>query len=386
MFFHIDEAGNTGNNLFDDQQPKLSYGVLLSCMNVDALGRKIHKKMLQHLDVKDLHANHLGVEKLSEIAPLLKTLQSKLKFDFDYYFIDKKTFALVIFFEAVFDAGLNEAVRWDTYWTPLRYPMIFQLSKIMNDDLLKRAWSLCMHKRIENQPSNIVELLQDVREQCKLSSLDRRSKEIIQDALNYGISNPLELDFGNKDKNALSPNTIGFQFVVSCIASRLSKKRKECLGITVDQQSQFNGSQIKTHDVALLISNSMKTASKDHQEYLLNHPIHFNLDKDVILRKGVPDKSIHISSSEQSIGLQIVDVYLWITNRMLDGKSLSKELHDIGRSVWKRSKIDGISMDFMARRWSIFERQLPNYEDLTPEQMQIGQEMIDTHRQKVAEL
>ena len=26
MFFHIDEAGNTGMNLFDRNQPRLSYG------------------------------------------------------------------------------------------------------------------------------------------------------------------------------------------------------------------------------------------------------------------------------------------------------------------------------------------------------------------------
>lgn len=42
-----------------------------------------------------------------------------MEFDFDYYFIEKPDYALVLFFDAVFDAGLNEAVKWDVYWTPM---------------------------------------------------------------------------------------------------------------------------------------------------------------------------------------------------------------------------------------------------------------------------
>lgn len=44
-----------------------------------------------------------------------------MQFDFDYYFIEKPDYVLVLLFDAVFDAGLNEAVKWDVYWTPLRY-------------------------------------------------------------------------------------------------------------------------------------------------------------------------------------------------------------------------------------------------------------------------
>jgi hypothetical protein len=36
MFLHIDEPGNSGNNLFDQNQPVLSYGALSSRWDVDA--------------------------------------------------------------------------------------------------------------------------------------------------------------------------------------------------------------------------------------------------------------------------------------------------------------------------------------------------------------
>ena len=115
MFFHINESGNTGNNLFDPNQLQLSYGVLSSTANVDVLGKPLHKKMLQELSVDSLHANILGVNKLPSISPLLFDLQKRMRFDFDYYFIHKPTYALTMFFDAVFDAGLNEAVKWGLY-------------------------------------------------------------------------------------------------------------------------------------------------------------------------------------------------------------------------------------------------------------------------------
>ena len=102
MYFHIDESGHTGNNLFDKAQPTLAYGVLSSDTNVDARGAALHSKMLNILGVDELHANELGVDKLTQIVPQLISLQKKMKFNFDIFEINKLDFALVMFFEAVF--------------------------------------------------------------------------------------------------------------------------------------------------------------------------------------------------------------------------------------------------------------------------------------------
>lgn len=146
MYFHIDESGNTGNNLFDPEQQILSYGLISSRLNVDALGMALHSRMLGALQVEALHAANLGMERLDSIAPLLIDLQKKIAFDFDYYFIDKPTYALVQFFEAVYDAGLDEAVAWLHYWTPMRFLLIKLLGEIMDEDLLRRSWSLSSEK------------------------------------------------------------------------------------------------------------------------------------------------------------------------------------------------------------------------------------------------
>lgn len=130
MYFHVDESGNTGNNLFDSAQPTLSYGVLSSHSNVDELGISIHGAMLSNLGVESLHAAELGIERIDSIVPLLAELHDRMDFSFDYYFIEKPTYALVQFFEAVYDAGLNEAVAWSHYWTPMRFLLIGALGII----------------------------------------------------------------------------------------------------------------------------------------------------------------------------------------------------------------------------------------------------------------
>ena len=196
MFFHIDESGNTGNNLFDANQPLLSYGVLSSRTNVDALGRSIHGKMLTKLGVDVLHASQLGEDRIEKISSLLLQMQEKMQFDFGFYFIEKPTYALVQLFEAIFDAGLNEAVPWINYWTPIRFLMIRHLVEIIDEDLLRKSWDLSCAKNIEKRYPKVVELLGELRKRASANLVDARIREVFLDALAFGIKFPQKLDFG----------------------------------------------------------------------------------------------------------------------------------------------------------------------------------------------
>lgn len=316
MYFYIDESGNTGNNLFDNNQPVLSYGVLSSKTNLDLLGKRFHRKMLNELRVDAIHANVLGVDKLTKISHLLFDLQKKMRLDFDYFFINKVDYALTMFFESVFDAGLNPAVKWDAYWTPMRFLLMIKLSSILDEEILKESWSLCIDKNIEKRSKEITTLLEELIKRLAVSGLDSRSKEIIRDAFQYGADNPLKLDFGTPDQKMISPNAVCFQFVISAMARRILKSgRKDAFQILVDRQSEFNDAQRQTHSHASLISEGLSNASDNERKQFLFHPYFENLSDEEILRKGTPKKAITISNSEDSVGLQITDTYLWIMNR-----------------------------------------------------------------------
>lgn len=387
MFFHVDESGNTGNNLFDANQPRLSYGVISSPLNIDALGTPTHTRILKTLGVDSIHANQLKTDQLVKIIPQLYALQKKFDFRFDYYYIDKQTYALVILFDSIFDAGLNDAVKWEFYWTPLRFVAVHNFSRICDEELLRGAWKLCTSRSIEKHADEIVALLRELRTRAIASDLDDRTKELFCAALDFGIKNPLSLDFGTADSKIISPNAVGFQFVLSSIARRLrAKKQKDARQIKIDKQSQFNPAQIGTHYVQSRISEGLKELRGMERRAYVAHPLFEGFDDDETLRKGMPKRKPEVWNSADSIGLQVVDTYLWLVNRMVDGRKLPEPLQAFAAMFLNHSCIDSISMEGMASRWHDFERQLPKFEDLTTEQLKLAQDSISKHRDKVRSL
>lgn len=387
MFFHIDESGNTGMNLFDANQRRLSYGVLSSGLNVDALGSRAHKEMTGRLGVNSLHANEMGAGGLAKIEDVLHALQTKFRFGFDHYYIDKPVHALVVLFDAVFDAGINDAVKWDLYWTPLRFPAILNLARIVDEGLLKEAWALCTARKTKALSERVVALLSELKARTENSELDARTKELFADAFEFGIRNPLDLDFGVPHTKLVSPNAVGFQFVVRAIARRTRKaRRKGPVSIKIDRQQQFNKAQIETHDLLTAIAEGLRTTSAEERMSYLLHPLMHGLDPKDLELKGLPISAPEVSSSEGSIGLQIVDLYLWTTNRLLGGQELPMGMREVARLFLKDAVVDNISLEGMAYRWREFEQELVAFENLSEEQLKLAEANVEEHRKKVAGL
>lgn len=112
MYYYVDESGNTGNNLFDANQPLLYYGLITSKTNLNVVAEPLLKKARDKLGVERIHANELGVAQLSEIAPSLAKFSTKRDVRFSLYKVVKPDHAIITFFDQVFDAGLNDAVTW----------------------------------------------------------------------------------------------------------------------------------------------------------------------------------------------------------------------------------------------------------------------------------
>ena len=141
MFFYIDESGNTGLNLNDNSQPYLYYGVLSSPIDLDLSELPELLDIRKILSVKRIHANEIGYEKLSKAYELFVKLIKKYELKFDLYKIKKRDYILISFFDQLFDQGLNPAVPWNWYWTPLRYPLLFAVSSLFDDELVVKAWN-----------------------------------------------------------------------------------------------------------------------------------------------------------------------------------------------------------------------------------------------------
>ena len=213
MFFHIDESGNSGNNLFDPNQPVLSYGVLSARTNVDVLAATEHAAILRKIGADAIHANELGIGGILSILPDLVRLHLKFDFRFDYYFVHKESYAIAMLFDAIFDAGLNKAVKWDWYWTPLRFPLVAAIAELADRDLLKEGWELRLlpPKKLEAKQDRIVKLLSALLERLDANTeIDKRLREIFRDGLLFGSRIPLNSTSERRSRNLCHPTRLAF--------------------------------------------------------------------------------------------------------------------------------------------------------------------------------
>ena len=122
--------------------------------------------------------------------------------------------------------------------------------------------------------------------------------------------------------------------------------------------------------------------TKERESYT-KHPLFATFDEEDVLTDGLADTELTFSNSRDSIGLQLVDVYLWIANRVLSKKSISEEVSMLWTQVARRSTVDGISMDRMAERFARFKAILPGEQDLGEAEHEYFRKIVEEHRAKV---
>ncbi len=360
MYFYVDESGHTGPNLFDESQPILYYGVLSSKINLDTAAESRVKEIRKKLGVKRLHAAELGNGKLVEIVKDIDVIRKRYDLRFDIYRVAKPDHALISFFDQVFDQGMNPAVPWTSYWTPLRYVLLVKLATLFDEDLLKEAWATRINLNTEQANKSLSRICLELKQRV-VTLPDERSRQVIGDVLSWAADNPNEIYYNIKSKKDLldiTPNLIGFQSVMHGIASRLIKNGKSASKIVVDQQSQFNKAQKKLSD--FYASNK-------------NVPLVNGPGLPVIDFSGMPEVPISCTAGTDSAGLELVDIYLWVFKRFMDNKELAPELFTLIKSQLHRGHTDEISINAISSRWSKWFEELP---EPTDEQKEKGREIM----------
>tara|TARA_R100000988_G_C4002934_1_gene170366 strand:- start:669 stop:1790 length:1122 start_codon:yes stop_codon:yes gene_type:complete len=344
MFFYVDESGHTGTNLFDENQPMLYYGVLSANTNLDLIAASEVQKARKALGVDRLHASELGMGGLVEIVGNLIKLQKRYRPIVDIYRVAKPDHAIISFFDQVFDQGMNPAMTWTGYWTPLRYFLLLKVASLFDEDIAKRAWQARIDINDATAEAELVYVCQALESRV-LQIPDLRSREIIGDALRWAILHPNEIYYNCKSKKdvlTITPNVIGFQTVMHGIARRL-RAPKAFASITVDQQSQFNKAQKN-------LAEFYATTREIPWESGLGMP---KMDL-----RNIPEAPITFSSSKESVGLELVDLYLWIFKRMMEGQDIPPELYPLVKAQLYRAVSDEVSLGAISNRWSRWFDQL----------------------------
>jgi len=89
---------------------------------------------------------------------------------------------------------------------------------------------------------------------------------------------------------------------------------------------------------------------------------------------GMPVTPIIFQSGLNSVGLELVDIYLWLFKRLFEGKEIAPELHLLLKPHILQGIYNEISLNAIAERWTEWFKNLP---ELTPEQWESGKHIIE---------
>ena len=279
-------------------------------------------------------------------------MQKKFDIRFDFYSLIKADHALISFFDQTFDQGISKAVPYTAYWTPLRYMVLVKLSYLFDEPLLRKAWEARITRNNMVAEAMLVEVCEEVIQRVSVLP-DARSREIITDAMTWVIQNPSETGYNIYDKKnglQISPNLIGFQSVMFSIADTLKRRKAKASSIIVDRQSEFNNAQ-------KYISDFYSSATHINCETGLGLP-NFDL-------RNMPQVPITCTPGTNSVGLEIVDIYIWIFKRFTEKKELAPELLQLIQGQLHRGRYRELSLANIEKEWAEHFSKLP---DVTKEQ------------------
>lgn len=353
MFFYVDESGHTGGNLFDEHQPVLYYGVLSSHKNLDLVAEAVVDKARQLSGVERLHASHLGMGGLVDISAYLISIQKEFSLVFDIHRVVKADHAMISFFDQVFDQGMNPAMSWVGYWTPLRYGLLIQMASLFDENIAKEAWLARIETKDKKAESRLVSVCNELIERSK-NMTDPRAKQLIGDTLRWAAKNPSKLNYNCHSKKEvldITPNVIGFQVVMRGIASRLETPQS-AKSIVVDQQCQFNKPQ------RILAEFYARTRNVDWTT---------GPGLPVMDLSMIPTEPLTFRPGNESVGLELVDCYLWIFKRFLEGKSVAPELFPLIQTQLGKGNTSELSLNSIAQQYT---QLLINLPPLSQESMQ----------------
>lgn len=361
MYFYVDESGQTGNNLFDKNQPFLYYGVLSSKYNLDVLAEPDINRLRQSLGVSRLHAQELGVNGLDKIGRELVTFRKKFDLRFSLSRVNKIDHALICFFDQVFDQGNNPAVPWSAYWTPIRYVYLLYFEKIFDRDLLQKAWEARISTDAAQSEIIVAAICKELIQRISLLG-DERIKNVFYDVFTWAKENAKKLSYNAIDKHdrkSISPNIIGFQQVLQFISERVRKLQLKKISVVVDQQSEFNQAQQTLADYYAAAKGSVFELGPGLPKMDL---------------RGMPTKKLIFSSSQGSAGLELVDIYLWTFKRKMEEKPVPEQLSSLILDQVHRGSFREISMLNIKKLATDFINELPQF--MSESEMERGKELF----------
>jgi hypothetical protein len=200
---------------------------------------------------------------------------------------------------------------------------------------------------------------------------DKRSREIVTDTLSWSRDHPQALDIfisGRQAKNGHMPNMVAFGNLLDGLEGFSKRWNRPLKEIVHDRQSQFEGSLAEWHR---MFSNAS------------DEPIH--RPGETIVFQKVAGSTFKVSTSEESAGIQIADLVLWLFRQFLAGKQLPEHSAGILQYVFRKGYQHDFSFDGVGKQVEQKYREMMA-EDIPPEAVAAGRRILEQHEKRRQEL
>ena len=294
-----DEAGNTGNHLFDSNQPFFWTGTLIARSNFNRAAEFYVHKWCQRLDVPELHGSELGLPQIERIAHGVEVFIRKNRVRFIFTRLEKEVLCVTKFVDTSFDSGINQAVR------PLHYLVrVFRLhiahiaAELMNLEDRKEFWEAYSQGNCEKFCNVLKRFSQKVRLHIK----DARLRQILTEAVDWAQHHPENL-LGATATELDSPNTVAVGLLIQALHEEIGELGQRLTRFIHDESNQFALAIKATYTSLRGVKAPPRNASALMSDWT---------EADTL------DCPIEMASSESTPGLQVADVVLWLVKRYVD--------------------------------------------------------------------
>lgn len=308
LFAFIDETGNTGHNIFDENQPDFFTTALITRGNFDALYGARVAAIASAFGQSSLHAKDLGVHRLESVSGGLLELLVASKAMFFLSRVEKKYLLVTKMFDSIFDSGENAAMSWHHYNVRmLRLILTFKLSSLIEDQTARDFWKCILEPKEEKARSGLVKVCNSLLANINLLP-DEKSRTVLGDALVWARDHPESIQIHVDRKTARHghfPNLVAFSNLLYGMEGHSKRLKRPVARITHDQQSEFGKTLKSFHEL-------LSSASGDE----------INWAGEIHSLQAVKGSTFETKEDNFSAGIQIADVVLWLYNQFHRGRPL----------------------------------------------------------------
>jgi len=336
VWAYIDESGNTGNRIFDQNQPVFIAAAMATKTNFDLVYGDDVAEIAKKAGVAALHANELGVGRIEPIGRDLRKIIRAADAKFIISRIEKRYLAATKVYDTYFDQGENLAVPWNVYWLkPMKLMMTFKLATyVITEEIAQTVWECLTAKSEHTSKRRFVEGASALLERSHLLP-DARSRTIVSEALQWAIDNPENFTTYMRDKvsrQGHSPNFVAFNQIMDGLEGFSKSWGRPLREIVHDEQSEFRAMLRDWH--AIWSSPSPKDVE----------PFRYPGDEPISVSRGA-GSLFRMTSEDRSAGLQAIDVILWLFRRTLDNKEIGPNCAALLNQAFRRGLQNDFSFD-----------------------------------------